>query len=137
MLFIISLLFACQFCTCSLDYGCCILLGSLTQRDLRRRKSKKYVIFSPCDLCVCIVQLIAASFVVSYASLLPSFSFTCFVHFCHPISISCDNSNIRVHQIIRKYQYKCQDRLEQFLYCQSLSYRKSMIHALHRKLSNV
>jgi len=25
-----------------LDYGCCILLGSLTQRDLRRRKSKKW-----------------------------------------------------------------------------------------------
>jgi len=68
----ISLLFACQFCTCSLDYACCILLGSLTQRDLRRRKSKKYVIFSPCDLCVCIVQLIAASFVVLYASVLPS-----------------------------------------------------------------
>lgn len=54
----LSNLFTCQFCTCSLDYGCCILHGNLTQRDPRRRKWKKYVSFLQYSLCICIAQLI-------------------------------------------------------------------------------
>ena len=54
----LSNLFTCQFCTCSLDYGCCILLGNLTRRDPRRRKWKKYVSFFQYSRCLCIAQLI-------------------------------------------------------------------------------
>jgi hypothetical protein len=54
----LSNLFTCQFCTCSLDYGCCILHGNLSQRDPRRRKWKKYVPFLQYSLCICIAQLI-------------------------------------------------------------------------------
>ena len=54
----LSYLFTCQFCTCFLDCGCCILLGNLTRRDPRRRKWKKYVSFFQYSRCLCIAQLI-------------------------------------------------------------------------------